>query len=139
MSGSVSNYTYVKCPSFVTRDEFGGLKTLQCKLCGSVIADVIERALRYEKSPGGQLVKVVQRQFTRLSNYREMKIAFEDPTYFHVTHGCAACLRPDLEVAILQELHAADQEESPDGYTDRERAQVPVGILVLQADQSGIP
>ena len=131
-------YRYVKCPSFVTKNEVGVIKSLQCKLCGVTIADTIERTRGYEKSPGGQLIKVVQRQLTRFANYREIKIAFENPGYFHVTNGCAGCFKLDMPVAVLTELHAADQEESPDGYTVRERAQVPTGVIVLQEDQSGI-
>lgn len=133
------SYQFVRCPNFIQKDpSTGALVAIQCKLCGSVIADTIERTVGYEKSASGQLIKVVQRQLTRFSNYTEIKIAFEDPGYFHVTHGCAKCLSMNLSVPVLTELHAADQGESPDGFTPREQLQVPTSVLVLRKDQSGI-
>lgn len=132
-------YRFVKCHKFATKDPSTGvLRSLQCKLCGTVIGDVVEKAVGYENSRGGQLVKVVTRQFMRFSNYTEIKIAFEDPLYYHVTNGCDKCLHMHLPVNVLAELHAADQEDSPDGYTDREKAQVPLAVMVLRHDQSGI-
>lgn len=114
------------------------VQSIQCKMCGTVIADTVDRVRGYERTKSGQLIKVVQRQFTRFSNYREIKIAFENPLYFHVTHGCSDCMSMTLTSAHLAELHAADQEDSPDGYTERERVQVPTFVLVLKEDQSGI-
>jgi hypothetical protein len=134
----MADYKYVQCPNFIVKGARGVPKSIQCKLCGTVIADTVDIVRGYEKSKGGQTIKVVQRQLTYNANYREIKIAFEDPNYFHVTHGCDKCLSLDLPMAVLVELHAADQEESPDGFTERERAQVPVGVVVLQTDQSGI-
>lgn len=131
-------YQYVKCPTFIRKDAFGAVQSIQCKTCGAVIADTIDRVKGYEMTKGGQLVKVVQRQLTRFANYREIKIAFENPRYFHVTHGCSDCMSMTLTPPQLIELFVADQEESSDGYTERERAQVPVGVVVLQEDQSGI-
>lgn len=138
MRESVINYQHVKCPNFIRKDAVGGIKSIQCKLCGVTIADTVDRARGYERTKGGQLVKIIQRQLTRFSNYCEIKIMFNDPGYFHVTHGCRGCLHMNLSPDVLSELHAADQEESPDGFTDRERAQVTVGVLVLSTDQSGI-
>ena len=134
----MTEYTHVKCPNFIQKDASGVLKSIQCKLCGIVIADTIDRIRGYEQTRGGQLIKVVQRQLTRFANYREIKIAFEDPNYFHITHGCDKCLTLNLSLAKLQELHMADQEESPDGFTAREQAQIPIGVAVLREDQSGI-
>lgn len=133
------NYKYVKCPNFITQDSStGAMKALQCKLCGVVIADTVDRTVGFERTRGGQLIKVVRRQMTRFGNYCEIKIAFADPNYFHVTHGCRGCMHMGLHPSILAEIHAADQEVSPDGYTAKEKAQTPVGVVALQSDQSGI-
>ena len=128
---------HVKCPAFVTAVN-GIVQSVQCKVCGVVIADTVERTLRYEQGRSGERTRVVNQQFTRLANYREIKIVFEDPTYFHVTNGCNKCLSMSMDIAILAEMHEADQLESPDGYTERERAQKPIGVVTLSAT-SGIP
>lgn len=138
MSEQVTEYRFLQCPSFIRKDGQGRIVSMQCKICGNVIADTQEVILRHERTPAGQIVKVVQRQFVRLGNYREIKIGFENPRYFHITHGCSDCLKMNMPIEVLAELHAADQAESPDGYTRRERAQVPTGVLILCEDQSGI-
>lgn len=130
-------YQHVKCENFV-RKANGIIQSVQCKLCGVTIADTVERTVRYERTRGGQTLKVVERKLVRFSNYREIKIAFENPNYFHVTHGCANCLSLNMPPAKLAEMHAVDQAESPDGFTAREAAQVPTHVVVLQEDQSGI-
>jgi hypothetical protein len=128
---------YVKCPDYVTKNEYtGAIEALQCKICGTTIADTVERIIGYEMTRGGQRIKVVNRQFTRLPNYREVKIEFDDSSN-HVTNGCDKCLSMNLHPSVLAELHEADQLESPDGYTDRERARYPVGVITI-AEQSGI-
>jgi|SRR5262245_35642540 len=131
-------YEHVKCPNFVVKNPNGSVRSLQCKLCGIVIADTVDRIRGYERTRSGQLVKVVERQLTRFTNYREIKIAFDDPLYYHVTHGCADCFHIHLEPDVLAELHAADQAESPDGFTAREMSKTPIGVSVLQVDQTGI-
>lgn len=131
-------YQFVKCPNFVHLDANGSVQSLQCKLCGAVIADTVDREVGMEMSRGGQLIKIVRRQLMRFDNYCEIKIAFDDPLYFHVTHGCNKCLSINMPLNVLAEMHAVDQAESPDGYTDRERSKTPVGVIVFKTDQSGI-
>jgi hypothetical protein len=131
-------YHYVKCPNFIRKDSLGNIEAVLCKICGTVIADTVDKTVGFEKTRGGQVIKVVRRQLTRFSNYCEIKIEFDDPSYFHVTHGCQSCLHIGLGADVLAELHQADQEESPDGFTDRERAKAPVKVAILQLDQSGI-
>ena len=134
------SYQYVKCPSFIRKDpNTGELLEILCKLCGSVIAAKTERIIRYDTDRQGNRVKVVRDQFTRFSNYAEIKISFVgDDEYFHITHGCTKCLNTGLSVDVLTELHQADQEESPDGYTDRERARVPIKVEALRNDGGGM-
>lgn len=131
-------YQYVQCPNFVRKAPSGALEALQCKLCGAVIADTIERVTGYEVDRGGNRVKIVNRQFTRFANFTEIKILFNDGS-MHVTTGCSKCLNLNLRPAVLDEMHQADQEESPDGYTDRERARRAVHVTTVRVDQSGIP
>lgn len=125
------SYVHVKCPEYAKYDAINVLQSLQCKLCGAVIADTADRIVRYEMSRGGERIKVIKRQFTRLSNYREIKIAFDDPLYFHVTHGCSGCMGMSLPADVLAEMHRADQEHSPDGYTDRERSKTPTHVVAV--------
>lgn len=135
------SYLHVKCPNFTRKDPATSeLLTLCCKLCGTVIAGKQERIIRYETDRQGNRVKVVRDQFTRHSNYVEIKMAFEgDDEYYHITQGCSKCLNTKLSVPVLTELHQADQEESPDGYTERERARVPTHVVALRSDGGGIP
>lgn len=107
------------------------MEAISCKLCGTVIAERMERPIGYEIGRSGQTVKVVAREFVRFPIYTEIKIAFDDGSY-HVTHGCSNCIVSALPPAVLAELHQADQEESPDGYTEREKARYPVGIVFLK-------
>ena len=132
-------YKHVKCPEYIKTDpSTGSLKSVQCKLCGVVIADTVDRIVGYETSRGGQLVKVVRRQFTRFANYCEIKVAFEGTLYSHITHGCRGCLAAHMSPAVLSELHTTDQDIDPDGYTEREKEMNPSGVAVLRLDQSGI-
>lgn len=133
-------YQYVKCPNFVRKDpDTGELLEIMCKLCGTVIAAKAERILRYETNRQGERVKIVSRQFSTNSNYTEIKIAFDDDDPAgHITHGCSKCMTKLLSAPILSELYQADQMESPDGYTDRERARKPLKVEVLRNDAGGI-
>jgi len=130
-------YKFVKAPTFVRKDEQGTLRELMCKMCGTVIAGFTERIVGYEMDRAGNKVKVVSRQFTRFHNYTELKIAFSDGS-FHVTNGCSACLSMSLPPAALDELHRADQEESPDGYTERERERADPTAVAVRHDAGGI-
>jgi hypothetical protein len=131
-------YGLISCPDHIKRDARGVLQSMQCKVCGAVIADTCDRLVGYEITKSGERVKVITRNFTRLDNFTEIKIAFEDPKYSHITHGCNKCLSLDMSPALLAELHQADQEDSPDGYTDRERAQVPVKVVAISHNQGGL-
>lgn len=133
-------YQYVKCPNYVrTNPDTGEILEIMCKICGTVIAAKIERILRFEVTRQGERVKVVSETFSRMSNYVEIKIGFEgDDEYTHITHGCDKCMTLTLSSAALAELHQADQEKSPDGYTDRERSRVPTQVIALKADGGGM-
>lgn len=133
-------YQHIKCPDFIRKDpSTGEILEIMCKMCGTVIAAKVERIIRYETNRQGERVKVISQVFSRRANYVEMKIGFEgDDEYYHITHGCNKCLTTNMSPAILAELHQADQEESPDGYTKRERSRVPTEVLTLKLDGGGI-
>lgn len=132
-------YIHVKCPKFIRRDPTtGAMQAIQCKMCGDVIADTVERTVAFEMDRAGNKVKVVNRKFTMFPNYTEAKIIFHDGT-FHVTHGCRRCMTLELNTDALDEIHRADQEDSPDGYTEAERNRSAVAVTVVRHDQAGIP
>jgi hypothetical protein len=125
-------YKYVVCPKFVRREESSGeMISLSCKLCGSVIAEKLEQTLRFETDRMGNKIKVVAREFVRYPIYTEMRILFDDGSD-HVTHGCANCMTVTLPTEVLDELHRADQEDSPDGYTEREKARHALSIVTIK-------
>jgi hypothetical protein len=122
-------YKHVVCPQFVRRVEGSAeMQSLSCKLCGSVIAEKLERPLGYEVDRQGNKTKVVTREFVRYPIYTEMRILFDNGSD-HVTHGCANCMTVTLPPEVLDELHRADQEESPDGYTELEKQRYPIGVV----------
>jgi hypothetical protein len=124
----VTDWQYITCPNFVRKDSAGDLEGISCKICGTVIAERMERPVGYEVSRTGETVKVVTREFVRFPSYSEIKIAL-DSGGFHVTHICSTCAQKPLTPDTLLEVYRADQEESPDGYTDREREVRPVGVV----------
>jgi len=133
------SYQYVTCVNFARyKGESGILLSLACKLCGTTIADTVERTIRYERNRLGERVRVTREQFTRFANYTEAKIEFSDSSY-HITHGCDKCLSiVGMSPAKLDELHEVDQLESPDGFTARERARSALGVIAIDKKQVGI-
>lgn len=134
----MNDFRHVKCPAFIRRDEASAeMQSISCKLCGTVIAERMERIKGFETDRAGNRTKIISREFVRFPFYAEVKIAFDDGSS-HVTHGCSKCLHMNLTPGVLEELHRADQLESPDGYTARERARRPVGVVGLKIGGEGI-
>lgn len=134
----MNDFRHVKCPNFIRRAEGSSeMQSISCKMCGTVIAERTERIKGFETDRAGNRIKIVAREFVRFPHYAEIKIAFDDGSS-HVTHGCSKCLYQGLSLKVLEELHRADQLESPDGYTARERARRPVGIIGLKVGGEGI-
>jgi hypothetical protein len=132
-----AKHKHVVAPKFIRRAETGEMDSIVCKLCGTVIAERMERPIGYETDRAGNRVKVVAREFVRYPLYTEIKIAMDDGSW-HVTHGCSNCLHDHLPLDVLQELHEADQEESPDGFTKREKDRRPVGVTGLKKGGEGV-
>jgi hypothetical protein len=124
----VPEYKHIKCPKFIRKAETGEMDAISCKICGTVIAERMERPIGFETDRAGNRIKVVAREFVYVPNYMEIRIAFDDGSH-HITHGCSACLTANLTPEVLEELHVADQIDSPDGFTQRERDRKPIGVI----------
>ena len=130
-------FQFVKCRRYVRKNEVGELLSLQCRRCGDIIADTVDRPVGYEVNRRGERLKIVRRQLTRGPNYAEIKILFDDGSY-HVANGCKRCFKIDLLPAVLDEIHEADWVESPEAYIGRQRKRKAVRVIALRTDQSGI-
>lgn len=134
----MADYQYVMCPSFIRRDPHSSeTEAISCKICGTVIAEKMERIVGYEMDRAGNRTKVISRQFVYLPTYTEIKITFDDGSN-HVTNGCSICMHDKLRPEVLEEIHRADQEQSPDGYTERERQRHPIGVVGIVKGGGGI-
>lgn len=131
-------YRFVMCPNYVRKDPNSSeTEAISCKICGTVIAEKMERTIGYETDRAGNRIRVVARQFVYLPTYTEIKIVFEDGSD-HVTNGCSNCMHDQLKPEVLDEIHRADQEQSPDGYTERERNRHSVGVIGVVKGGGGI-
>jgi hypothetical protein len=131
-------YRRIQASSYVKRDPgTGAVVSLQCKVCGDTIADTQDRTTAYEVTRSGERVKVVKRQYVHFANYTEAKIEFTDGS-FHITNGCDKCLTAHMSLAVVKEMYRADQEDSPDGYTDIEQAREPARIVRVVRGTEGI-
>lgn len=78
---------------FASLDAEGKLTHLNCKICGTTIGKM--------ETVNGRSV------FIRLSNYLEVKIRCDDGS-FHVTNGCAKCLKNNLSLDTASALLRRD-------------------------------
>lgn len=105
----MDKYSFVTCPDFVKKSG-NEVTEIRCKVCGTLIAGVIDRPGGVKITVNGGRVERRIEKFSRFHNFTELKIGLADGN-FHITTGCERCLVHNLNTAQLRELMVADIEE----------------------------
>lgn len=104
------------------------LVRLHCKICGTIIGEMMARPMERGQTPDGRIVERFVERFCRLSNYCEMKIVYEDGSA-HITNGCVSCLtKIKFDEFDLQRLTEVDEIDL--GLPHRNGA--PIGIMQIK-------
>lgn len=98
-------------PTHITRNR-GAIEEIRCKLCGTVIQELVEHhsagMAKTRKAVDGTVIRTVRLVIRPTTNYQEMTIRFEDGSG-HVTHGCRSCLaKARTDNNVLKQLMVSD-------------------------------
>lgn len=119
-------FKYVRVVDYATYDENGKLVGLSCKLCGTVMGEVVAKVINRNVQNDGRIVEQVETRFRRNQNYAELLIETTDGGR-HGTCVCKKCSAGTLKPAILAELIRADAIEQrwPEDALERQLRRVP--------------
>lgn len=113
-------FKYVRVVDYAEYNDEGKLTRLVCKLCGTVMGEVVAKVINRRVQDDGRIVEQVETRFRRNQHFAELNIDLGRP-YSHQTCICKKCSAGTLKPEILEELVRADAIEQrwPDDMRER--------------------